>query len=80
MVGNDDCGAWLSVQVSSKIVGLDEDAKELRVRNADLEVETERLTTSNHQLAIEKTNLQGDIQDKIQLLQDFEIRFERQFK
>lgn len=61
-------------------MGLDEDAKQLRIEKADLEVEVERLTVSNHQLNVENKTLQTDIQSKIQLLQDFEARFEKQFR
>lgn len=71
---------FLSHKVSTKIISLDEEAKQLRVRAADLEDEIEKLSTSNNELIVQKDSLEVDLQEKLILLEQFEVRFEAQFK
>lgn len=59
---------------------MDEEAKQLRVRAADLEDEAEKLITNNNELITERDRLKDDLQEKLLLLEQFEVRFEAQFK
>ncbi|GMH40793.1 hypothetical protein BSKO_08697 [Bryopsis sp. KO-2023] len=66
-------------EVSSKIVTLDEEGKHLHVRALDLEEEIDKLNASNADLVAERDSLDTQLKDKMHLLEEFELRFHKQF-
>jgi hypothetical protein len=67
-------------QVSEKIIALDEEARCLRLREAELEARGEGWAKERGGLLAAQDELRGELREKLALLDEFEERFARQYK
>lgn len=67
-------------QVSEKIVLLDDEARKLKAREADFESRVEMLTADKAALLTVQEELRAEVTEKMTLLDEFEDRFQRQYK
>lgn len=67
-------------QVSEKILLLDSEARELRLAAAQADDKAEVLTREKVQLAAQADELRADVAAKMALLDEFEDRFNRQYR
>ena len=70
----------LHTQVSEKIVLLDDEARKLKAREADLDARAEQLLADKTTLLAAQEELRAEVADKVTLLDEFEARFQRQYK
>jgi hypothetical protein len=81
-------GAWTianeaivaSVQVSERIVMMDEDNRALKLQLAELEGKFETQVEENGLLLDKQGELYTEVQDKLNLLEAFEDKFTRQYR
>jgi centrosomal protein CEP290 len=68
------------LQVSEKIVALDEELKQLQVHEGELHAKMETLAREKTQLMAAADELRAEVADKMELLDEFEDRFKRQYR
>lgn len=66
--------------MSEKIVLLDEESQTLRLRNGELEKRIEALNLDRGALLSREDELSAEVKEKMALLEDFEDRFNRQYR
>ncbi len=69
-----------SLQVSEKIVLLDEEVRKLRLRNSEAEARADQLLADKESMMGIADDLRGEVQEKINLMDEFEAKFARQFR
>jgi hypothetical protein len=69
-----------TLQVSEKIVTLDEELKQLQVHEGELHAKMETLAREKTQLMAAADELRAEVADKMELLDEFEDRFKRQYR
>jgi hypothetical protein len=74
------CGFCHRVQVSEKIIALDEEARSLRLREAELEARGEAWAKERSALLATQEELRAELREKLTLLDEFEERFSRQYR
>jgi hypothetical protein len=67
-------------KVSEKILGLDEECRQLHLHDAELVAKMEALARERSALMDVTEDLRAEIADKIALLDEFEDRFKRQYR
>jgi hypothetical protein len=75
-----NAAAALLLQVSEKIILLDSEARELRLAAAQADDKAEVLTREKRQLGQLAEELRADVAAKMALLDEFEDRFNRQYR
>ena len=69
-----------SVQVSERIVMMDDDNRSLKLQLAELEGKFETQVEENAHLLEKQSELYTEVQDKLSLLEAFEDKFTRQYR
>ena len=73
-------GCWLRVQVSEKIVDLDRSYQDELNKSSNQEVRLEEMAADKETLLSMQDELRAEVQEKINLLDEFEDKFTRQYK
>lgn len=66
--------------MSEKIVLLDDEARKLKAREADFESRMDQLVADKAALLATQEELRAEVTEKMTLLDEFEARFQRQYK
>ncbi len=68
------------LQVSQQIVLLDEEVKGLKIKHIEADARADQLLADKDSLLRLQEELRGEVQEKVNLLDEFEDKFTRQFR